>query len=50
MRVAPCKNCEKSPCGIFHDKCEEYLKWKKEKAAANKIAFERERHKRRNWY
>lgn len=31
---APCKNCEKIGCGIYHSECPEYLAYKKEWDAA----------------
>lgn len=37
MILSPCKDCERSGCGVYHDQCEKYLEYKaakkKEKAA-----------------
>ena len=30
MPTAPCKNCEHKGCGVYHSKCEKYLKFKAE--------------------
>lgn len=27
MKFAPCKKCEKSPCGVYHDECPDYQGW-----------------------
>lgn len=28
--VCPCKDCPNKGCGVYHSKCEKYLKWKEE--------------------
>lgn len=33
MRPAPCKDCEKSGCGAYHDICPEYKCWRDEISA-----------------
>ena len=30
----PCVTCEKAGCGAYHDSCERYAEWRKEKDAA----------------
>ena len=30
MLSAPCKDCERMPCGAYHDQCEDYQKFIKE--------------------
>lgn len=32
--VAPCRDCEKSGCGIYHSECPAYLAYKREWDAA----------------
>lgn len=34
--ICPCKDCENKGCGVYHSKCEKYLKWVEYKRAANK--------------
>ena len=31
----PCVGCEKCPCGAYHDKCDLYLQYKKQREAYN---------------
>lgn len=31
MKETPCLKCEKSGCGKYHDECEEYLDFRKER-------------------
>ena len=33
MINCPCVNCEKKGCGVYHDKCEKFLAFKRESAA-----------------
>lgn len=32
---APCKDCEKSPCGAYHDKCYAYQEYSRKMKAIN---------------
>lgn len=29
MKMAPCKDCPKKGCGSYHDKCSDYLEYKR---------------------
>ncbi len=31
MKPAPCGKCDKKGCGSYHDICEKYLTWHKER-------------------
>ena len=31
----PCKGCEKAGCGSYHDQCEPYQEWKKNRDKTN---------------
>ena len=31
MKGAPCKNCDRKGCGAYHDQCEKFLEYKREK-------------------
>lgn len=33
--ICPCKDCEKKGCGVYHSKCEKYLKWVDWKRSVN---------------
>lgn len=35
--ICPCKDCEKKGCGVYHSKCEKYLKYVEWKRAVNEI-------------
>ena len=41
MLEAPCKNCSKKGCGVYHDKCPEYQEYKKESKKLNEEKQER---------
>lgn len=40
MRM-PCFGCEKTGCGLYHDECEEYQKYKMERKRINELRSER---------
>lgn len=48
MRPAPCKDCERKGCGSYHDKCLDYLQWKKEKAEDNQKDCKKRKWRRLN--
>lgn len=31
--ICPCKGCENNGCGAFHDQCEPYQQWQKDRRA-----------------
>jgi hypothetical protein len=41
MLEAPCKNCPKKGCGIYHDICPDYQEFKKESKKINEERYER---------
>lgn len=40
---APCLNCEKSGCGVHHDKCDMYGRYRTEREELSKERIERVR-------
>lgn len=40
---APCKFCNKRGCGSYHDKCEPYLEFRKERESISRIHEEKEK-------
>jgi hypothetical protein len=43
MLEAPCKDCPKKGCGVYHDKCPEYQEYKKESIRIKEEQQERTR-------
>ena len=43
MLTAPCKDCPKKGCGIYHDVCPEYQAFKKENKRINDERFEQKK-------
>lgn len=37
MIKVPCKDCEKKGCGVYHEKCPEYLRYKEELQKAKEM-------------
>lgn len=37
---APCGKCERAGCGSYHDQCEEYMKFRKQRMELSEIKTE----------
>lgn len=49
--VVPCKNCDRKGCGSYHDICEQYQSFRKERneRSLEKIREEMNRKPKRKW-